>query len=228
MKPGDVAVDVGANSADWTYELSRRVGPSGFVYAFEADPYYALATDLAIRLMRMKSVKLFRFGLSDKLEDLPLRIETESGQRHSGLGHVDRQAKSRDRGVEVVKLVPLDSLVTEYPRLAQTALIKVDVEGFELFVVRGAARIIDGSRPFVILETGRFEDQGYTAGDLHRFFADRRYLAFAPTGPDAWSPTNDQFEHEGALSVNRLLVPEEKRSVMERFTAREAAPSRAR
>jgi len=217
LAAGDVAVDVGANGADWTSELQQRVGDSGHVYAFEADPYYAIATERAIRFMRLRSVTLFPFGLSEKEEELPLRIRAESGERHSGLGSVDRSARTEDGAAEVVKLMPLDALAARHPRLLSTALIKCDVEGFELFVFRGAVRIIEAARPFVILETGRFDEQGYTAADLHEFFASRRYRAFAMTGPRRLEPTDSCLEHPGAVGKNRTLVPQEKLELVRSF-----------
>jgi hypothetical protein len=41
LNEGDIAIDVGANGANWTKALSKAVGVTGKVYAFEADPYYA-------------------------------------------------------------------------------------------------------------------------------------------------------------------------------------------
>lgn len=210
LGPGDVAVDVGANGADWTRELHRRVGDSGHVYAFEADPYYAMATERAIRFMGLRSVTLFPFGLSEREENLPLRIRTESGERHSGLGSVDRTARSGDEGAEVIRLRALDDVAAEHPRLLRTALIKCDVEGFELFVFKGAARIIEQARPVVILETGRFDEQGYTAADLHDFFAQRGYTALALTADRRLEPTDRNLDHPRALGMNRTLVPTEK------------------
>jgi FkbM family methyltransferase len=218
LKPGDVAVDVGANGADWCCELDRRVGPSGRVFAFEADPYYAIATDRAIRLLRLRSVTLFPFGLSEREEDLPLRIRTETGERHSGLGSVDRRATMQDEATEVVTLKPLDALAESHPRLWDTALIKCDVEGFELFVFRGAVQVIERARPVVILETGRFDEQGYTAADLHEFFASRGYRAFAMTQGLRMEPTDSSLEHPGALGMNRTLVPQEKLAMIRRLT----------
>ena len=62
---GDTVVDIGANGANWTYWLHRQIGNQGTLLAFEADPYYALATDLAVKMMRLRGVRFFRFGLSD-------------------------------------------------------------------------------------------------------------------------------------------------------------------
>ena len=210
LQPGDVAVDVGTNGADWTRELHRQISDTGHVYAFEADPYYAMATERAIRFMGLRSVTLFPFGLSEREENLPLRIRTESGERHSGLGSVDRGASTADAGAEVIRLRALDDVAAEHPRLFRTALIKCDVEGFELFVFKGAVKIIEQARPVVILETGRFDEQGYTAAALHDFFAERGYRALALTGPRRLEPTDGNLDHPRALGMNRTLVPQEK------------------
>ncbi len=210
LKEGAVAVDVGANGADWTYCLHQHVGDQGCVYAFEADPYYALATGIAIKLMRLKGVHLFPFGLSDRDESVPLRVNNPAGLRFAGLGHIDKSADKNDSGVEVVQLKRLDSLVNEYPRIMDVALIKCDVEGYELFVFKGATRLLMKARPVVILEVGHFEKQGYSARDIYSFFQDKEYCAFALAGACTLVPTNESLEYDAALSVNRILIPKER------------------
>lgn len=210
VRKGDTVIDVGASGANWTYWLQRSVGKTGFVYAFEADPYYALATHLAIKLLRLKGTRLFPHGLSDSDEEVPLRVIDSEGLRLSGLSHIDKNASKVSSGVNVVNLKRLDSLIREHPRLLTTKLIKCDVEGYELFVFRGAVEILDRSRPFVILETGNFETQGYSGSDLFEFFHSRHYASFALTGDNTLAPTNTAMEHEKALSVNRVLLPLEQ------------------
>ena len=209
VRQGDTTIDVGANGANWTYWLCRSVGKTGFVYAFEADPYYARATDLAIRIMRLKGVRLFPFGLSDSDEEVPLRVTDVYGQRLSGLSHIDKKAEP-GRGVNVVPLKRLDSLIKDNPQLISTKLIKCDVEGYELFVFRGAVELVERSRPFVILEVGNFESQGYSGEDLLEFFSSRNYASYAMVDETTLAPTNPSMGHEKALSVNRVLLPKER------------------
>jgi FkbM family methyltransferase len=206
---GDVVVDVGANGANWTYWLHRAVGDSGAVYAFEADPYYAFATDLAIKLMRLRGVHLFSFGLSNEDEKAPLVITGTDGLRMSGMSYIDRNA-DQGQGQQIVQLRRLDSLVENYPRLNTVKLIKCDVEGYELFVFRGAAAILDQARPSVILEIGHYEMHGYSAADMFAFFAARGYVSFAMIGEGVLTRTDNKLECEHALSVNRLMIPEEQ------------------
>jgi FkbM family methyltransferase len=215
LKKGDVAVDVGANEADWAYSLHQCVGKEGHVYAFEADPYYALATDITIKIMRLRGVRLFSFGLSDTDEKVILRVSNSKGLRVSGQGYIDKNADRNEEGVEVVQLKRLDSLIQEYPQLLNTALIKCDVEGYELFVFKGANEILAKARPFIILEVGHYERQGYSARDVYNFFEERGYSPFAMVGGDRLSATGAMLEHDRALSVNRVLIPKEKTNVVE-------------
>jgi FkbM family methyltransferase len=206
---GDVAIDVGANGADWTYWLHEAVGSAGHVLAFEADPYYAQTTGIAIRMMKMKGVTLFPHGLSDREETVMLRVTDANGRRTAGLGSVDKNADKAGDRFEPVSLKRLDSLLDEFPELKKARLIKCDVEGYELPVFRGSAELLRESRPVVILEVGRFEEQGYTARDLHDFFAGFDYSAFAMVGGEKLAPTDKMLDHPDALSVNRILLPAE-------------------
>jgi FkbM family methyltransferase len=209
-KQGDVTIDVGANGADWTRTLHLNVGATGHVFAFEADPYYALATRHAIRLMRMRGVHLFEFGLSDQEEELPLRILDAAKQRVSGLGYIDRNAGQGGGQATLVRLRTLDSLIPEHPELLRTSLFKCDVEGYELFVFRGARRILSEARPVVILEVGDFEQQGYSAREIHAFFKELHYDSFAMAGKEELVETDSLLDHDRAMSVNRVLIPAEK------------------
>lgn len=210
LHAGDTAIDVGANGADWTYWIKRCTGRSGAVFAFEADPYYALATGYAIRLLRLKRTRLFPYGLSDADEEVPLRILDSHGMRTFGISHIERDADRRGEDVRMVHLRTLDSLIGEYPQLLTAALIKCDVEGYELYVFRGASEILERSRPFVILEIGHGEAEGYSQAELFGFFRDRHYASFALVGDRTLAPTDETMGQEKALSINRVLLPEEK------------------
>jgi len=214
LRQGDITIDVGANGGDWSYQLHKIVGVSGFVFAFEADPYYAYATSFALRLLRLKHVRLFPFGLSDKNEDVPLRVSNAGGLRMTGRSHIDRNARLGNHDIRVVSLKRLDTMVEDFPQLLTTRLIKCDVEGYELFVFRGAAEIIKKSRPIIILEIGNYEKQGYSNEDVFHFFDERDYLTFALTGEHTLSQTDKMLNHNKAVGVNRVLLPKEQISTL--------------
>ena len=212
---GDIAIDIGANGADWTYSLYKVVSDSGSIYAFEADPYYAKATELAIKMMKMKNVFLIPFGLSDKIEVLPLRVKNTDGLRYSGRGFIDRSAKNKDINTLMVNLKPLDSMLDIYPQLINTKLIKCDVEGYELFVFKGSVEILNKARPTIILEVGNFEKHNYNGRILYKFFNEINYTAFTLLNNNKLSETNESLEHRNAISVNRILLPNENLKLYE-------------
>ncbi|MCK6459310.1 MAG: FkbM family methyltransferase [Planctomycetes bacterium] len=207
---GDVAVDVGAYGADWTHDLHRHVGPRGRVYAFEADHYNALATHVAIRLLRLRGVTLFPFGLSDKSEHVHLRVTDSSGERLSGLTYVEHDAMGKQTEHEAIDLHTLDSLTATHPRLLDACVLKCDVEGYELPVLRGAAALIDRARPVIIFEVGHFERHGYCGRDVSRFLSRSAYRCVTVLRGGRLDVVGDDLHHPAAISVNRVAIPEEK------------------
>ncbi|MEY4572671.1 MAG: hypothetical protein RLZ10_1919 [Bacteroidota bacterium] len=206
LSEGDIAIDVGANGANWTYYLANAVGKSGHVYAFEADPYYALATKWAINFLNLRSVTLFPFALSNENKDLHLNIYSKNGTRLSGLSSIN---KKEDKNSVPVKSRSIDTMLLNYPDLINCRLFKCDTEGFELFVFKGAEKIIDKSRPIIIYEVGRFEKYNYTKNQLFNFFIQKKYLSFTMLKNGFIAKTNKNLEHKKAASVNRLMIPYE-------------------
>lgn len=217
LSPGDIAIDVGANGADWTHHLSQSIGPNGIVLAFEADPYYALATRLAIKFLGLKNVLFFPFGLSDSAKSAYLKVVHANGVRMSGEGHIQRDATSNDATVQEIELRTLDSMIDECPKLLETRLFKIDVEGFELFVLRGASRILSEARPIVILEVGNYDRFGYDEEDIVNVFRELKYSWFTAVNAVRIEPTDGSLQHPNAASVNRIFVPDEKLNEIEPF-----------
>jgi FkbM family methyltransferase len=208
LKEGGVAIDVGANGADWTRQLSRLVGRGGAVYAFEADPYYAKATMWACRFLGLHNTKLFPFGLSDTFEDLKLNALGQDGTRASGLGVIDRKARD-GKFVYTVKLRPLDSMVQTHPRILDCDVIKCDVEGFELFVLKGSLEIIKKSKPLIIFEIGRFSEQGYCNKDVYEYLLSLNYECFYVDKHSGLVQCDDELSKDVRHTFNRVAVPRE-------------------
>jgi FkbM family methyltransferase len=208
LNNGDVAVDVGANGADWLYQLYQIVGDDGYIFAFEADPYYALATERAVKILGLRSVRLFPFGLSNKNEDALLRIaETGSGVRYAGLAYVDKVASSAEKNVLPISLKTLDMMTSDNPMLLKSRLIKCDVEGYEFFVFQGCEKVLEIAKPIIILEIGHFEKHGYSANDLHAFLSEFGYRGFVITENKELAQVGPDMQHAQAASHNRIFVP---------------------
>jgi FkbM family methyltransferase len=138
VRPGSVALDVGAHIGTHTLTMSRLVGPAGRVYAFEPvrKSYRELRRNL--ELNGVSNVVPLRYALgrgSPSVIEMNPILEGEEGG--TAVGH----------GGDRVELRTLDSFGFE-----GVSLIKIDVEGFELPVLDGAEDTIRRNRPVLVVE----------------------------------------------------------------------------
>jgi len=175
LEPEMVFVDVGANQGELTILAASRV-TRGQVLAFE--PVESLHRQLLdnIALNRFRNVTAHRLALSDRPGRMPLFVDRRVT---NGLNEGTASFFSggeRTSPAEVVDVGVFDD-VFEASGLRRLDVVKVDVEGAELFVLRGAARSLARHRPRLILELaeGNFEAAGYTTQDLLRLLATHRY-----------------------------------------------------
>lgn len=204
---GDVVVDIGANGADWTSQLSKQVTNFGKVFAFEADPYYAMVTGKVIRILGLSNVVFFPFGLSEKRESAYLSLFNDKKVRYSGMSYITRHS-SKD--CVPVQLYQLDELTESHKELKDVTFIKCDVEGYELYVFRGARGLLLHARPIVILEVGGWTKQGYSEMELFCYFQEICYVSHALLADGSLLELRDGFGCSEAVSANRVLIPSEK------------------
>lgn len=137
LKPGMVAVDVGANIGWYTVQMAKLVGPSGCVMAFEPmrDPRALLEWHVALNDLG-RCVRVYPYALSDDEAVLDTHFP-----------YANPDGRHFDPGLEQVHVRRLDEF-------AQTRfdLIKIDVDGRELRVLQGAAEIIARYKPMLLFE----------------------------------------------------------------------------
>jgi len=144
LSPGSVFVDVGASIGFYTVLAGRLVGPSGRVMAFEPGPQNHSILLLNLLINDLGNVELFRIALSDTPGVL---LYSRSG----GNGAIDEYDGEPDRlaVADLVDARPLDEVID--PHL-QVDVMKVDVEGAEGRVFRGAEQTLRRCRPTVFFE----------------------------------------------------------------------------
>ena len=146
LRPGDQCVDVGANIGVHAVRMGRLVGPDGAVIAIEADPDMARRAERNIGLNDLGNVTVINAAASERSGEMrlyrPAPNDTNRG-RSSLHGH----AYLTGPAITVPVLT-----VDEACGGAPVTLIKIDVEGHEAAVVRGAAGTITAHAPAVIFE----------------------------------------------------------------------------
>ncbi|HQR29570.1 MAG TPA: FkbM family methyltransferase [Anaeromyxobacteraceae bacterium] len=187
LRPGQVALDVGAHKGGYTWWMQRAVGPGGCVVAFE--PQARIAARLADVLARSGCghVRVENLALSDRSGDAVL-VQPSGATCAATL-----EPRERVRASERVRVVTLDGWLERNGDPA-VHLVKCDVEGHELAVFRGARRTLERHRPALLVEiearhrpggsvaevVGHLESLGYRAS----FFWKGRQLPVSAFRPE--------------------------------------------
>jgi FkbM family methyltransferase len=149
LSPGDVCVDVGANIGYFTLLAAALVGPNGRVYALEPAPDTYAALAASIELNRFSNVRALCVAAGEAEGEALLDDHV-----HSVLSSI--RGTSNDGNGEADGLtVPVRSVasVIEPSDLSRLRLVKIDVEGYELEVLRGLEPVLEGgARPTVMVE----------------------------------------------------------------------------
>jgi FkbM family methyltransferase len=176
VQPGMTVLDVGAHAGLYSLIASKRVGPLGRVIAFEPSPRERERLAAHVRLNKAANVVVepVALGEEDGEADLFVVDAEETGCNsllpgEVGPGHAVR--------------VPLRSLDGYAIRagLERVDVIKMDVEGAELSVLRGARALIARTRPVVLceIEEARTRPWGYNGRAIVDLLNDWKYDCFS-------------------------------------------------
>jgi FkbM family methyltransferase len=161
---GAVFVDAGANVGGYAVPASRQVSPGGRVVAFEAHPVTYAYLARSVALNGLGNV----VALNNALGSEAGWVEMDYRRSNPGETHV--AADSTPTGTRV-ELVTLDDTLARLG-IGRIDYLKIDVEGYELQVLRGARGIIDRS-PGIVVQTELIERHlqryGSTVADVVAF-----------------------------------------------------------
>jgi FkbM family methyltransferase len=185
LLPGMTVADVGANVGYYTWLAASMVGPSGRVLAFEPGPYAFDRLQRVIRENGVGSVETFNIALGDRSCRGTLYVP------HYSVGNYNPSLTPYLSDMERVE-VSIERLDTVLRNLAvhRIDLMKVDVEGHELGVFRGAERAISEKRIRAILvefNEGYQKGAGGSCAELERWFSENRFV-LAETFSSKWGP----------------------------------------
>ena len=160
--PSRVFYDIGANYGYYSLLLAPLANE---IHAFEpVRATYAVLEENISRNAGLDHVQLHRHGLAESDGSAEINVFSSSG--NNSLFDVVVGDDVSQLGTETIDLRQLDALVAG--GLTPPGLIKMDVEGAELFVLRGARRTLATHLPTLLLEyhEPHFERAGYTGRDV--------------------------------------------------------------
>ncbi len=143
---GKLVLDIGANAGIYSYWMSRAVGPSGRVIAFEPQPEMVDALKKLRRSFRFKQLEIAPTGLSDTDGQATL----SRNMSHLGGASIARELPDANDSF-TIPLTTLDAYIDEHAD-RPVSFIKCDVEGHEPAVFRGAMQTLRRDRPALLFE----------------------------------------------------------------------------
>lgn len=185
VREGDTALDIGANYGLYSYHLAQAVGATGKVYAFEPVPFTGATFKVVARLLRFRNVELVQKGCGSAPGRLRFTVPLqENGSVMAGQVHMrgrddDRVGKEKHARFSQVKEIECEVItIDDYlPDARNVSFIKCDIEGADLYALRGAAKMIERHHPVVVCEINPWflEGFGIRLEELVGFFSDRGY-----------------------------------------------------
>jgi len=143
LNPGDVVIDVGSSLGLMTTVASSIVGESGKVLSFEPDKDRFINLTNSLKINDCSNVLTFNFGLGAIKENKKLYKDRNS----PSMINVDENYPHEDVQVEV-----LDEIL-KTKNINSANFIKIDVEGYEMNVLKGAKKLLSSkSAPIICIE----------------------------------------------------------------------------
>jgi FkbM family methyltransferase len=177
VEPAALVLDIGANIGAHTLTLAKLVGPNGGVMAFEPTDYAfrKLRRNLDLNptlASRVQTLHCFLTGddqasvPSAIYSSWPLTSGSELHPKHLGREMQTEQAQARS----------LDSVLSEHAG-RRVQLVKLDVDGYECDVLRGATAMLRDARPVFVMELAPYslEERGASLDELLSYFIPNGY-----------------------------------------------------
>lgn len=156
LQKDDNFIDIGSNIGTTTISAALALGENGKVICFEPHPRIYSYLQENLRLNKITNVKSYNLALGDNESSLFFSDKFSDDQNEIELTRLEKSIE--------VKLVKLDSLTENFLNIK---LIKIDVEGFEYFVFKGALETLKKT-DFILFESHElvYNRFGYSLRDI--------------------------------------------------------------
>lgn len=200
--PGDSVIDVGANFGLYTRFLSEAVGENGNVYAFEPtfDMYRVLRNNA--ETLPLLNTQVFQMACSESVAELNFYIPRRpDGSLNYYEASVEKETITGDFTVCRVPSTSLDRFAAAHV-MGEVSFLKIDVEGHEIAVLKGAREILTEQRPKIFLEVNESLTDGGHGSQVRALIESFNYSIHVYDRGEirAWKP--------GKNWVNYILLPE--------------------
>ena len=196
-------LDIGAHRGFHTLALSKRVGKCGQVFAFEPSPREVRALRLHLRINSCRNVEVIECALGDQEGS----VELYTVPTNSVLNSLRPPGTTLPSSPTKVRIRRLDDVLSE-ANVRNFDFVKLDVEGGELSVLKGAEALLGRvPRPVILCELleQRTRPWGYHARQIAEHLLGKNFRWFEVTAAGKLASMDDEIE----LCGNFVAVPEE-------------------
>jgi FkbM family methyltransferase len=161
----NIFLDIGANIG-WYTTLIAKTFPNSACHSFEPHPLIYSALSENVKVNNLNNVSINNIGLSDSPGTATLNQFAGLGHGHSSIEKVEKKVNNTFD----IELTTLDSYIKEND-IKNIDLIKIDVEGAELDVLRGSTSMMTKNQPVWVIEMNKetAEKFHHQPQDLLRF-----------------------------------------------------------
>lgn len=186
LRTGDVYVDVGANIGFMTINGAKVVGDNGRVIAIEPEPRVLTKLRHNVEINCANNVTIVPRAIGEYIGTAIFSVATEEGLSRLDHGLGDNPCMVLLEKIEV-PVTTLDSLIEEVVPGRPVRLVKMDIEGFEYSVFKGARKLLHRAETIFIFESnsGALAQNGLSLIDIHAFLIAENYDVFAIIGHTA-------------------------------------------
>jgi FkbM family methyltransferase len=206
ISKNSVVIDVGANRGTYSFPILRKLRKPGILYLFEPIPQ--LFDYLVKGLGKKDTVEIYSFACGDKQSVQGIKMPINNGE--PGLGSASFVNSFKHFETILVNVIAIDSL-----KIKKVNFIKIDVEGFETIVLRGAIKTIERNRPIILVEIDWNMGNNYFP-ELKNIIQKLDYVIMALTGGTIVEVALAEFDsrkinfHNNGYRNNFFLVPREE------------------
>jgi len=177
LSPGDTFVDIGANFGTFSLLASRLVDIGGTVIAIEPQPRLAALIVRSLSASGVQNCEVMRTACGTETGKIDLHVPAHDSGRAGMFAAFSGRVRHETISVPVA---PLDRMI-DRGSITGRLMIKVDVEGSEFGVLEGGRRLIESTRPPLLIELNPWTATaaGRSTSDLIQLLQSLGYQRFA-------------------------------------------------
>lgn len=171
LRPGDVAIDIGAHTGEHLFPIASCVGETGFVLGFEPIPHLFHNLQARIAGERLTQIRVEPVALSDHNGEIEFNV-VENALGLSSLNlRLDMETNFKGSTVKKIPAVilRLDDFALRW--MTRLDFVKIDIEGGETNAIAGGLALLERTRPAIAFEhgspgAGAFGKEGHEIFDM--------------------------------------------------------------